>query len=164
VSKSKLIYVETTIPSFYYNNRKDDANLARQRWTQKWWDECVQKRNVVTSFAVIQELEDSGYPAEKRAKCLAMLQAVPLLAEIPEIQPIVKSYIAHKVMPKDPSGDALHLAIASFYGCEFLVTWNCYHLANPLKEGHIHRINDRLGLPTPIMTTPMNLLGELYEF
>jgi hypothetical protein len=76
-----------------------------------------------------------------------MLQAVPLLAETPEIQPIVKRSIAHKVMPKDPSGDALHLASASFYACKFLVTWNCYHLANPLKEGHIHRINDRLGYP-----------------
>ena len=160
---SKLIYIETTIPSFYFNTRKDNANVARQRWTQKWWDESVPKQNVVTSYAVIQELEDSGYPPEKRAKCLAMLQAVPLLAETPEIQPIVRSYIAHKVMPKDPSGDALHLAIASFYACEFLVTWNCIHLANPLKAGHIHRINDRLGLSTPIMTTPMNLLGELYE-
>lgn len=159
----KLVYIETTILSFYFNTRKDNANVARQRWTQKWWDESVLKRNVVTRYAVLQELEDSGYPTEKRAKCLAMLQAVPLLAETPEIQPIVQSYIAHKVMPKDPSGDALHLAIASFYACEFLVTWNCIHLANPLKAGHIRRINDRLGLSTPIMTTPMNLLGELYE-
>ena len=46
---------------------------------------------------------------------------------------------------------ALHLAIASFYGCEFLVTWNCFHLANPLKARHIHRTNDRLGLPAQIM-------------
>ncbi len=86
---------------------------------------------------------------------------MPLLAETPEIQPIVRSYIAKKIMPKDRSGDALHLAIASFYACEFLVTWNCIHLANPLKAGHIYRLNDRLGLATPIMTTPMNLLGEL---
>ena len=160
---SALIYVETTIPSFYFNTRKDNANVARERWTKKWWDDSVPKERVVTSYVVIQELEDSGYPAQKRAKCLAMLQAVPLLAETPAIEPIVQSYIAHKVMPKDPSGDALHLAIASFYSCEFLVTWNCVHLANPLKAGHIHRINERLGLSTPIMTTPMNLLGELYE-
>jgi hypothetical protein len=59
---SKFIYVETTIPSFYFNTRKDNANVARQRWTRKWWDECVSKQNVVTSYAVIQELEDSGYP------------------------------------------------------------------------------------------------------
>jgi len=72
---SKLIYVETTIPSFYFNTRKDNANVARQRWTQQWWDESVPKENVVTSYAVLQELEDSGYPAAKRAKCLAMLQA-----------------------------------------------------------------------------------------
>ena len=160
---SDKIYIETTIPSFYFNTRKDNANLARQRWTQKWWDKLAHKQTLLTSYAVIQELEDSGYPADKRAKCLAMLRPLPLLAETPEIQPIVQRYIAHRLMPKDPSGDALHLAIASYYGCEFLVTWNCIHLANPLKAGHIHRINDRLGLPTPVMTTPMNLLGELYE-
>ena len=160
---NKLIYVETTIPSFYFNTRKDGANVVRQRWTRKWWDECVSKQDVVTSYAVLQELDDPGYPAAKRAKCLDLLRDVPLLAETSEIQPIVQSYIAHKLMPKDPTGDALHLAIASFYACEFLVTWNCIHLANPLKAGHIHRINDRLGLSTPIMTTPMNLLGELYE-
>ena len=155
---SDKIYIETTIPSFYFNTRKDNANLARQRWTQKWWNEIAHKQNTV-----IQELEDSGYPADKRAKCLALLQPLPLLAETPEIQKIVQHYIAHRLMPKDPSGDALHLAVASYYGCEFLVTWNCIHLANPLKAGHIHRINDRLGLPTPVMTTPMNLLGKLYE-
>jgi hypothetical protein len=157
------IYIETTIPSFYFNTRKDNANLARQRWTEKWWDKIAHKQNIVSSFAVIQELEDSGYPADKRTKCLAMLQPLPLLAETPGIQKIVQHYIAHRLMPKDPSGDALHLAIASYYGREFLVTWNCIHLANPLKAGHICRINDRLGLPTPAMTTPMNLLGELYE-
>ncbi len=157
------IYIETTIPSFYHNTRKDPANLARQRWTRKWWDDLPHKQTLVSSYAVIQELEDSSYPAGKRAKCLALLDPLPLLAETAEIQKIVQHYIAHRLMPKDPSGDALHLAIASFYGCEFLLTWNCIHLANPLKAGHINRINDRLGLPTPVMTTPMNLLGELYE-
>ena len=160
---SGTVYIETTIPSFYHNTRKDNANLARQHWTQKWWDQFAHKQPLVSSYAVIQELEDSGYPAEKRAKCLTMLQSLPLLAESTEIQKIIQHYIAHRIMPKDPSGDALHLALASYYGCELLVTWNCVHLANPLKAGHIHRINDRLGLPTPVMTTPMNLLGELYE-
>jgi hypothetical protein len=71
------IYIETTIPSFYFNTRKDNANLARQRWTQKWWDKLAHKQTLVTSYAVIQELEDSGYRADKRAKCLAMLQPLP---------------------------------------------------------------------------------------
>ncbi len=62
---SKLIYIETTIPSFYFNTRKDNANVARQRWTQKWWDESVPKQNVVTSYAVLQELERFLLPGAK---------------------------------------------------------------------------------------------------
>jgi hypothetical protein len=64
-----------------------------------------------------------------------MLKSLPLLAEAPEIQKIVQRYIAHRLMPKDPSGDALHLAIASYYDCKFLVTWNCIHLSQSAESG-----------------------------
>ncbi len=49
-------------------------------------------------------------------------------------------------MPNDPLGDALHLAIASYHKCDFLLTWNCRHLANANKFGHIRRVNVMLGL------------------
>ena len=48
-------------------------------------------------------------------------------------------------MPADPAGDAMHLALASYHKCDFLVTWNCQHLANANKFGHIRRINTLLG-------------------
>jgi len=62
-------------------------------------------------------------------------------------------------MPSDPFGDALHLALASYHRCDFLVTWNCLHLANANKLGPIRRINGILGLNTPELVTPMELLG-----
>ena len=64
-------------------------------------------------------------------------------------------------MPANPTGDALHLALASYHKCEFLVTWNCVHLANANKFGHIRRINTMLGLFTPTIATPMELLGGI---
>ena len=63
-------------------------------------------------------------------------------------------------MLADPRGDALHLALASFYKCDFLLTWNCTHLANANKFGHIRRINVMLGLNVPLLVTPLELLGE----
>ena len=54
---------------------------------------------------------------------------------------------------------ALHLALASYYKCEFLVTWNCQHLANANKFGHIRRVNAMLGLFVPALVTPLELLG-----
>lgn len=76
------------------------------------------------------------------------------------IADIVEAYISHQVMPKDPAGDALHLALASFHKCDFLVTWNCQHLANANKFGHIRRVNTLLGLFIPTIVTPLELLGE----
>ena len=67
-------------------------------------------------------------------------------------------------MPSQAMGDAAHLALASFYKCDFLVTWNCQHLANANKFDHIRRINSLLGLFLPILVTPLELLeGETNE-
>ena len=78
-----------------------------------------------------------------------------------EIAEIVDAYIAHKAMLKDPRGDALHLALATYHKCDFLLTWNCQHLANANKIWHITRVNTILNLATPVMVTPLELLGGL---
>ena len=69
----------------------------------------------------------------------------------------------HKVMPADPGGDALHLALASYYGINFLVTWKYQHLANINKVKHIQRINTVLGLYVPRLVTPLELTGAPHE-
>ena len=61
--------------------------------------------------------------------------------------------------PGKDDGDALPLAHASFYKCNFLLTWNCNHLANANKFGHIRRVNTMLGLYIPLLVTPLELLG-----
>lgn len=63
-------------------------------------------------------------------------------------------------MPANPAGDALHLAVASVQRCDFLVTWNCRHLANANKFGHIRRVNTLLGLYVPTLVTPLELLED----
>ncbi len=62
-------------------------------------------------------------------------------------------------MPNEAMGDAAHLALASFYKCDFLVTWNCKHIANANKYDHIIRINSMLGLFNPKLVTPFQLLN-----
>ena len=63
-------------------------------------------------------------------------------------------------MPADPAGDALHLALASFHRCDFLVTWNCRHLAKANKFGHVRCVNTLLGIHVPALVTPLELLAE----
>ena len=89
-----------------------------------------------------------------------MALAIPLIPAGTEIAGIVEAYVKHKLMPQDPAGDALHLALASFHACDYLVTWNCRHLANANKFRHIREINGVLGLKSPDLVTPQELLGE----
>jgi predicted nucleic acid-binding protein len=116
-----------------------------------------QRYRLVTSEAVIDELE-KGIPEHAEAR-LELVAALPLLAVETAIAQIVAAYIRHQLMPADPTGDALHLSMASYHKCDFLLTWNCLHLANANKFGHIRRINTMLGLFTPTIVTPLELLG-----
>ena len=110
---------------------------------------------------VIGELS-LGIP-ERSSERLSLIQDLPLLTVEVEIIEIVEAYIRHNVMPADPSGDALHLAIASFHKCDFLVTWNCQSIANGNKFGNIRRINTLLGLFIPALVTPLELLGTDHD-
>jgi len=153
-----LAYVETTIPSFYYSTRRGVESVARREWTRHWWSVAASSVTLVTSKAVVFEIARAPMPLASRAS--ELLEPVPLLDEPDAVAEIVAAYIRHRVMPAIPTGDALHLAIASFHGCRFLVTWNCKHLANANKFDHILRVNTMLGLATPHLVTPLELLGE----
>lgn len=157
-SMKKAVYLETTIPSFYYESRLEPEMVARKHWTQAWWHHCSDNFDLRTSDAVIIELSEGSFPHQKEA--LEFLKEVSLLPISQEIFEIVQSYIQNHVMPSDPMGDALHLAIASYHKCDFLLTWNCRHLANANKLGHIKRVNSILGLFTPQLITPLELLGD----
>jgi predicted nucleic acid-binding protein len=112
----------------------------------------------VSSVAVLDELRRGDFPG--RGDAVSMLDNVEMLELEEPVFEIVEAYLAHKLMPADPFGDALHLALASYHRCDFLVTWNCQHLANANKFGQIRRINGILGLFVPELVTPMELLGE----
>ena len=70
------------------------------------------------------------------------------------------TYINNYLMPKDTAGDAMHLAYASFHNIDFLMTWNCDHLANGNKRQLIRIINASLNLRVPEILTPLELFEE----
>ncbi|NLO18949.1 MAG: type II toxin-antitoxin system VapC family toxin [Ignavibacteria bacterium] len=153
----KTVYIETTIPSFYFNERSSAESLAMQQWTKDWWDYHSNQYILQTSVAVYEEL--SLIPnTEKRENALKMLKNINFLGIVEGIEDIVTVYIKNKIMPGNVVGDAIHLAIASYYKCDFLLTWNCKHLANANKYEHIKFINNKLGLYVPFLTTPLQLI------
>jgi len=126
-------------------------------WTRKWWVTCASEFKLVTSPAVIDELRRGTTPATQQR--LDLLCGIELLEINEEVEEIAQIYINRLVMPKDPVGDALHLALASVHRVDVLLTWNCKHLANPNKMSHIRMINFELGLAMPMLMTPVNYLS-----
>lgn len=153
----QMVYIETTIPNFYHEARTEPEMIARKNWTREWWDSQSEHYQLVTSVAVLEELEQGDYP--NKEKILNLVADIPLLDINMEIHDIVETYIKRKLMPADTRGDALHLAVTSFHGCDFLLTWNCKHLANANKFKDIRRLNTLLGLYVPALITPVELLS-----
>ena len=154
----KLVYVETSVPSFYFDTRGSHDMQAMRQWTREWWSLPKFGQELVIGPPVLVELGEA--PASKRDKALGLIEELRILPYTDEITEIVEVYFAHKLMPLAAQGDADHLALASFYNCDWLVTWNCKHLANANKFGHIHRVNGLLGLRTPALVTPQQLLEQ----
>jgi len=133
--------------------------ISRQNWTRRWLDAALAGSDeLVTSLAVEMELTAGEFP--NKSDMLELASRFSLLDLNDAVAEAVDAYIANHVMPNNPGGDALHLAAASFHRCDFLVTWNCRHLANANKFGHIRRVNGILGLGNPVLVTPLELLNE----
>ena len=154
----RKVYIETTVPSFYAETRQEPAAIYRRETTRRWWAEEAPRYDLFVSPFVVDELSEGDYPGREQA--LALIGELPALEAVAEIEDIVAVYIRHHLMPRGDRGDAAHLAIASYYAVDFLLTWNCRHLANANKARHLAEINNRLGLFVPILTTPESLFLE----
>jgi len=127
--------------------------VARRESTRRWWAEESPNYDLVASAFVVGE-----FPGKSEA--IALIQHLPLLEVVPEVEDIVQAYVGRKLMPQKDLGDAYHLAVASYYGVHFLLTWNCRHRANANKVPHLQVVNSELGLSVPVVTTPDLLLQE----
>ncbi|MBN1516815.1 type II toxin-antitoxin system VapC family toxin [Candidatus Sumerlaeota bacterium] len=150
------VYIDSTIPSYYFDER-ESLRLFTEI-TRRWWKEESGNYEIWISGAVFQELGLGNYP--NKEKVLELIQNIPFLDRLNEVEEIAQFYMTHFVMPQSLAGDAVHLAYASFYKFDYLLTWNCNHLANANKQRHIKIINGQLGLSTPQIITPMELFQE----
>ena len=154
----RSVYIETTIPSFYFETRADPHVQTWRDVTREWWDRHRHLYDLFTSRFVLRELADA--PPPKASAGLEFMGQTEVLVEPTELTDVVQYYMEHKLMPTEAYGDAAHLAMASLHSMEFLLTWNCRHLANANKSRHVAVLNGRLGLPTPVITTPMMMQPE----
>ena len=153
------VYVETSIIS--YLRQKPSSQLvtaARQLLTHRWWNDERTNYQLVVSQYVIDEAS-AGDPA-LAADRLRSLDGIPLLPNAPAIPRIATAITSLGVLPPKAEVDALHIAAVAHHRVQYLLTWNCKHIANAKILPRIHGVLTDLGIPIPIICTPEEFLGD----
>ena len=154
------LYMETSIVSYLTARpSRDLIALAHQEITRKWWSDALPKFQVFISEVVIDEAKRGDIEAaRKRLKALEDFAGLPILQEVEDLAEV---YMKEFNLPPDASRDALHIAVASVHAIDYLLTWNCSHIANGVVRKRIREINTREGFSIPIICTPEELKDEI---
>lgn len=153
-----IVYLDATIPSFYFEDRPGTIIQAWRELTVEFWKNAALRYDLVVSDETMRESREAGYPEAKRKRCLALVASLPCLSGILEIDELAAYYVDEGLMPAADTGDAFHLAFATWYRVNYLLTWNCKHLANANKFEHIAVLNSRKRFVSPAIATPQQLL------
>jgi hypothetical protein len=147
------IFIETTIPSLYVSRPlRDLLQLARQELTREWWDTQRQQFDLFTSQLVLDEAADGE--TAKASERLQLLAGIPLLDLNEPVRVLAKKLVSTGILPRIAGRDAFHLAAAGVHRMDFLLTWNCKHIANPFIADRLHACFLDAGVHLPVICTP----------
>ena len=154
--KPKL-YLESTIPSYLASWPSRDLIVAgHQQITQEWYNNRSRHFQLFISQFVLDEIAQ-GDPLVAKQR-LSRIKGFPLLGITEEVSIIAADLIRSGVIPKKAATDAAHISLAAVHGMDFLLTWNCTHLANAAIIRDIERICHANGFSCPVICTPEELL------
>ena len=155
----RAVYVETTIVSYLVGwlSRNDLQVAANQELTRRWWMSRRADFDLFISAAVLDEASE-GDP-ELAAQRLRFLQDMPILETLPEAHALKRELLRRTPIPSKAETDALHIAIAAVHGVDYLLTWNCKHIANAVMLPMVYDVCRAAGYEPPFVCTPPELMG-----
>ncbi|MCY7391967.1 MAG: type II toxin-antitoxin system VapC family toxin [Leptolyngbyaceae cyanobacterium CAN_BIN12] len=156
---TETVYIETSIIG--YLSARSNNNLilmANVEATRQWWDNRRSQFTLYISQVVLDEVaqRDSAIAAQR----LEILRDFPLLEVDQAVQNLAAQFLSQSNLPPKASDDALHIAAATVYGLDYLLTWNCKHIANARIQKKLVQISLNAGYELPTICTPYELMGE----
>ncbi|MFH1114391.1 MAG: type II toxin-antitoxin system VapC family toxin [Pseudomonadota bacterium] len=153
------VYLETTIVSYLTARRSRDLIVAaHQQITEDWWENRRENFDPYISELVIREAGAGNKEAAHRR--LEALKDIPLLELTEETFHLAMGLVEKGPIPEGAREDALHIALATVHGMDFLLTWNCRHIANAEMRAGVTAICVARGYEAPVICTPEELMGE----
>jgi hypothetical protein len=156
---SETVYIETSILGYLTARSTKDLILAANiEITRDWWESRRNAFILYTSEAVLDEAAQGD--AEIATQRLEILRDFPLLAMNQAVQDLAAQFLSRSSLPPKAKVDAIHIAAATIHGMDYLLTWNCKHIANAQIQGKLAEISLDFGYVLPILCTPNELMGE----
>ncbi len=150
------VYLETSIFGYLASRPfKEQISAANQQLTINWWNNQRPKYELFVSPVVKQECDDGDPEAAKERA--VFLAGIPLLTYGDETIEVAVRLLKEVRLPEKASADTLHIAIAATHGIDYLLTWNCRHIANPSLRRKIEGVLKSANFATPIICTPQEL-------
>ena len=156
------VYIETSI--FGHLTARTTNNLivaANIKITQDWWNE---HRSSFTLYAseIVEDEAAKGDPTIA-AQRLNLLRSLMLLQLTEEAFELSQAFLNQSSPSLKASNDALHMALATVYSLDCLLTWNCKQMANAQIQRKLAQISSDLGYVLPVICTPYELIGYNLE-
>ena len=153
------VYLETTVIS--YLTARPSRNLrmvAHQEITADWWTRRRMRFELYVSRLVIDEA--AAGDVEAAARRLVTLSGIPRLELTEPASILAASLVTEAAIPREAIEDALHVAVAAAHGMDYLLTWNCRHIANATMRNRIGDVCAASGFDAPVICTPEELLED----
>lgn len=150
------LYMETTIPSYLTSRPSRDLIIAgHQQVTKEWWEKRRDAFEICISQLVIDEASAGDLGAARER--MQVIKDFPMLDITPEVGLLASAILASGVLPRKAATDAAHIAIAAVHGMDFLLTWNCVHIANAIIAKAAANTCRQHGWECPVICTPEEL-------
>lgn len=153
------VYVETSVLSYLTARPSNDLRaMANQSVTLEWWETRRSNYDVVVSDLVVSEA-GCGHPDAAQRR-LAAIADLLLLRVSDDVRLLAMALIDNHALPQKAEADAYHVALAAVNGVEYLLTWNCTHIANAHTRSKIETTCRALGYEPPVICTPLELMED----
>ena len=159
---SETVYIETSILGYLTARPTNHLVLAANtKVTRDWWEPCRSEFTLYASELVQDEAtQGDGEIANQR---LSLLDPIAFLELTEAAITLGQAFLQQSSLPTKAANDALHMALATVYGIDYLLTWNCKHMANAQIQKKLAQIAEQSDYELPIICTPYELMGYTPE-
>ena len=158
----ETVYIETSVISYLAARPSRDIIVAaHQAISDLWWHEHRQRFACHVSQVVLDEA-GAGDPEQARVR-MELIAALPVIEITVESEFLAAAIIKDRVLPVRAVRDAAHIAVATVSRMDYLLTWNCAHLANAQIVRRVAGVCAAQGYRIPLICTPEELMGDAYN-